>query len=60
MRTNLFVSNAPWRDASVASAIQGNGFLQDAHWGVPLLLAGTRFLVPHEGHGVIFESLDID
>jgi hypothetical protein len=57
MSTNFGVSRAPARDASVASAIQGSGFLQEAHCGVPLLELGTRFLVPQAGQGVIFDSV---
>jgi len=55
--TNLFVFKAEARLASLASAIQGKFFLHDAHVGVPLLAAGTRFLVPQDGHAVIRESI---
>jgi hypothetical protein len=34
---------------SVASVSHGNATLQDAHTGVPLAVAGTRFFVPQDG-----------
>ncbi len=57
MRTNFLVLRAAARLASVASATHGKFFLHDAHVGVPLLAAGTLFLVPQEGHAVIRESI---
>lgn len=42
-RTTL--SNVP----SVASVSHGNAALQEAHTGLPLAVAGTRFFVPQDG-----------
>jgi hypothetical protein len=50
------VSKAEASWASLVSAIHGNAFLQCAQVGVPLLDAGTRFLVLHAGQTVIRES----